>query len=322
LAGKDLRRLHAPAGHTSDSAKVGIVRRIAVAALDSGAGTVLVARDTGRIGERAVAGVAAAELVDGPCTGSALDTRRAAAGFADLDCDVLVVLGGDGTCRDVAIGWAGAPMIAVSTGTNNVFPAMLDATSAGAAAGVIASGAVCAAATGRQAKLLHVTVSGDDPADSEVALVDVALIESADTGARAVLRAGSIRVVVAAIASPASTGLSSIAGRLRPLHRHEPGAVGVRLGGGGRRLRVPIVPGTFDDVGVDGVEYVAEGGAVQLDGPGMLAFDGERERLLREGARATVTVRRDGPLVIDVPDTLVRAAHQRLFEHPEANDGH
>jgi hypothetical protein len=323
-AGKDVRRLHAPAGHTSDSAKVGIVRRIALAALDSGAVTVLVARDTGRIGERAVAGVTAADLIDGAGTASALDTRRAAARFAELECDVLVVLGGDGTCRDAAIGWPDAPMIAVSTGTNNVFPTMIDATSAGAAAGVIASGAVRASTTGRQAKLLHVNVSGADPAGSDVALVDVALIEAADTGARAVLRAGSIRAVVAAIASPASTGLSSIAGRLRPLGRHEPGAVEVRLGGGDRSLRAPIVPGTSHDVSVAGVEYVADGGVVHLDGPGVLAFDGERERLLRDGARATVTVRGDGPLVIDVPDTLVCAAHRRLFEHPrpEAPDGH
>jgi hypothetical protein len=139
-----------------------------------------------------------------------------------------------------------------------------------------------------------------------------------------VLRASSIRAVVAAIASPASTGLSSIAGRLRPLARHEPGAVEVRLGDGGCSLRAPIVPGTFDDVGVARVEHVADGGVVQLDGPGVLAFDGERERLLVDGTRATVTVRRDGPLVIDVLDTLACAAHQGLFEHPrpEAHDGH
>jgi hypothetical protein len=324
VAGKDVRRLHAPAGHTSDSAKVGIVRRIGVAALESGAEAVLIARDTGRIGERALAGIEAVELVEGPGTGSALDTRRAAARFAELACDVVVVLGGDGTCRDVAIGWPDAPMIAVSTGTNNVFPAMVDATSAGTAAGMVASGNVLASATGQRAKLLHVTVDGDDPGDSDLALVDVALIEAVDVGARAVLRASSILAVVAAIASPASTGLSSIAGRLQPLGRHEPGAVEVRLGGGSRSLRAPIVPGMFDDVSVASVEHVADGDAVQLDGPGVLAFDGERERLLVDGGRAMVTVHRDGPLVVDVADTLACAARRGLFEHPrpEAQDGH
>jgi hypothetical protein len=214
----------------------------------------------------------------------------------------------------------------VSTGTNNVFPTMVDATSAGAAAGVIASGAVPSAATGRRAKLLHVSVNDDDgsTATSDVALVDVALVEGADTGARAVLRAASIRAVVAAIASPASTGLSSIAGRLHPLSRHEPGAVAVRFGADGRPLRAPILPGTFDSLSIAGVEHVADGGSVHLEGPGVLAFDGERERVLGDGAIATVTVRHDGPLVIDISDTLVCAAHQRLFERPrpEAHDGH
>ena len=38
------------------------------------------------------------------------------------DAGAVVALGGDGTCRDVAIGWPDAPLIAISTGTNNVFP--------------------------------------------------------------------------------------------------------------------------------------------------------------------------------------------------------
>ena len=58
-----------------------------------------------------------------------------------------------------------------------------------------------------------------------------------------------------------------------------------------------------------------------LEGPGVLAFDGERERVLREGTIATVTVRRDGPAVIDVARTLTCAARHALFDAPEAHDG-
>ncbi len=153
-AGKDVRRLHAPVGHTPDTAKVGIVRRVASAALESGADRVVVARDTGRIGERAVGDLAGADVLDGPGTGSALDTRRAASQFAALGCSVVVALGGDGTCRDVALGWRQAPLIAVSTGTNNVFPVMIDATSAGTAAGLVASGAIALHAASRPSKVL------------------------------------------------------------------------------------------------------------------------------------------------------------------------
>ena len=51
---KDVRRLHAPVGHTPDSAKIGIVRRVAIGALDAGAEQVYAAADLGRIAERAI----------------------------------------------------------------------------------------------------------------------------------------------------------------------------------------------------------------------------------------------------------------------------
>lgn len=321
-AGKDVRRLHAPVGHTPDTAKIGIVRRVASAAIETGAERVVVARDTGRIGERAVAGLDDAQLLDGPGTGSALDTRRAAAQFADLGCSVVVALGGDGTCRDIAIGWREVPLIAVSTGTNNVFPAMIDATSAGTAAGLIASGAMSAVVAGRRTKVLDVTVTeADGSTSTDLALVDVALIDGQHTGSRAVVKAESIHAVVAAMAAPASTGLSSIAGRLHPLDRYEAGAVVVRLGSHGRRVRAPIMPGHFDTLTVTCVEHVGDGVPVQLDGPGVLAFDGERDRVLGRGATATVTARRDGPLLIEVSDMLVCAAQCGLFDAPEADDG-
>ena len=73
----------------------------------------------------------------------------------------VVVLGGDGTCRDVAIGWPDAPLIAISTGTNNVFPSTVDGTTAGVAAGLVATGAVPVDTVGRQAK--RVSLAIDDP---------------------------------------------------------------------------------------------------------------------------------------------------------------
>jgi hypothetical protein len=320
-AGKDVRRLHAATGHTPDTAKIGIVRRIAVAALEAGADRVYAAGDSGRLAERAIAGIEGAQLVTGPGTGSMLDTRRAAAQLVELGCMPLVVLGGDGTCRDVAIGAGDATLIAVSTGTNNVFPLFVDGTSAGAAAGLVASGQIDAGRAASRAKLLEVALS---TGERDVALVDVALIDAAATGARAVVRAGSVRAVVAAIATPSSTGLSSVAGRLRPLSRHDGGAVAVRLGGEHRLVRVPLVPGAIDTVAVESVELLAEGAPFELVGPGVLAYDGERDRVLPAGATATVTVWRSGPLVLDVDRVLHCAAAHRLFDLPlreEHSDG-
>jgi len=314
-AGKDVRRLHAPVGHTPDSAKVGIVRRIVIAALEAGASRVVLARDTGRIAERAANAIDDAWLLDGPATGSALDTRRGATQLAEMGCSPIVVLGGDGTCRDVAIGAPDAALVAISTGTNNVYPVFVDGTSAGTAAGLVACRAIPIEAVSRRSKRLVIEIAVPGRARvRDVALVDVALVDAGSTGARAVLHPDAVRIVVATIATPASTGLSSIAGRLHPLGRHEDGAVVVRLGGHTRCVRVPIVPGALDTVAVATVEVMHDGDSTTFDGAGVLAYDGERDRIVPPDATITVTVSRTGPFVIDVGRTLQCAARRHLFD--------
>ena len=64
----------------------------------------------------------------------------------------MLTLGGDGTNRAFALGWRDAPLLPISTGTNNVFPRFVEATVAGAAAGLVASGAVALRDVARQAK--------------------------------------------------------------------------------------------------------------------------------------------------------------------------
>ena len=320
-AGKDVRRLHAPVGQTSDAAKVGSVHRIAAGALDAGAERVAVLRDAGRIAERALARVAGGELIDGEGTGSALDTRRGATQLAAMGCVPIVVLGGDGTCRDVAIGAPQAVIIPISTGTNNVFPAFIDGSSAGTAAGLLARGALDPHAVGRRGQgVARRRPRGGRHDSHDIALVDLALIDGSGVGARAVVRASAVKLVVAAIASAMSTGLSAIAGRLHPIDRHVPGAVVVRTGPHGRTIGVPIVPGFDQDVAVQSVDVLPEGGCLRFAGPGVLAFDGERERVIRDGDVVTVTVRTDGPLVIDVARALQCAVRRRLFDVPTVFD--
>jgi hypothetical protein len=320
-AGKDVRRFHAPVGHTPDTAKIGIVRRVVIGALEAGAGRVFVARDVSRIAERAVQGIEGAELVDGPGTGSPLDTRRAATQFAALGCRPVVVLGGDGTCRDVVIGWPDVTLIPISTGTNNVFPRFIDGSSAGTAAGLVASGAVDVADVAGRSKRLVVDITAPDGTRAtDIALVDAAVIDDVGIGARAVVRPTSIRLVVAAIAEPASTGLSAVAGRTHPLARSDEGAVAVHLAqapaDAARQVHVPIVPGSFDVLGVDRIELLADGGSVSLVTGGVLAYDGERDRVLSRGSTVTITVDRLGPTIVDVEAVLRRAAQLQLFDVP------
>jgi hypothetical protein len=323
-AGKDIRRLTSAAGHTSDAAKVGILRRVAAGAIEQGAEHLLMSSDTHHLCERAVEGLGGSiEFVDSPLTGSRLDTVACAAAMWKRSADAVVVLGGDGTCRDVTAGWPEVPLIAISTGTNNVFPSPIDGTSAGVAAALVATGAVALADVGRPANRIEVAI--DDPTRPaivhDIALVEAALIDTTFVGARAVGDPASILWVVACIANPASTGLASIAGRVHPVDRHHAGGVLIRLGGGGRRVRVPLAPGTFATLAVESVQPLHIAEPVQLSGGGVLAFDGERTTPLPAGTTVTVSIGASGPRLIDVDRTLAVAARDHRFDLPSSTCG-
>ena len=314
-AGKDIRRLVAHASPTSDAAKMGVVRRAVMGAIDGGAGRILVAPDRHNLSTRAVEGLpsppsTSIEVLDEAAHGWSGDTIAMAARMHKEGAHVVLVLGGDGTHRDVAKGWLDAPLVAISTGTNNVFPRNVDATLAGLAAGLVASGAVPLGAVSHQAKVAHVTFQ--DGSNDDLALVDLALMDGRFTGSRAVWDPASLRALIACIAEPAVVGLSSIAGLLMPVDRRTPGGVHVSLGGP-MVVRAAIAPGMFADIAYSAVAPLPLGAPVKLRGPGVLSFDGERDRLLGDGESVSVRLRADGPHVIDVDATIARAAASGHF---------
>ena len=316
-AGKDIRRLTSASGQTSDAVKIGIMRRIAAGAVEMGADRVLLSSDTHHLSERAVEGLDGTfEFVESPLTGSHLDTVAAARSMWKEQVGAVVVLGGDGTCRDAATGWPDIPMIAISTGTNNVFPSTVDGTTAGVAAALVAGGAVALDDVGRQAKRVALRI--DDPDRDvivhECALVEAALVDTAFVGARAVNDPSTIRWVVACIANPGSTGLASIAGRVHPVDRHEPSGVLITLGTGGRRVRVPLAPGTFATLEVASVDPLEPSMPIELPGGGVLAYDGERTTPVSADSAITVSIELSGPRLIDVEQALAIAARDRRFD--------
>ncbi|MDP9463586.1 MAG: NAD(+)/NADH kinase, partial [Actinomycetota bacterium] len=175
-AGKDIRRLHAAVGHTPDTVKAGIVRRVAIAAAECGASRIVLGDDANGLAARAVDGLdlpISVELLDEEPTGSRLDTVHAAARMWKEQCGAVVVLGGDGTCRDAAIGWPDVPLVAISTGTNNVFPTAIDGSSAGAAAAFVAGGLVAISDIARRAKRISVNIDDRRAGNRD----DMALVE-------------------------------------------------------------------------------------------------------------------------------------------------
>ncbi|MGE5596519.1 MAG: NAD(+)/NADH kinase [Hyphomicrobiales bacterium] len=307
-SGKDIRRLVAQASVFDNQEKRSIVRRAILGAAAAGASDFLFMPDPHRIVEDALDRLdadATFAAVDVPGTASAIDTTEAAAAMREAGAAVIITLGGDGTNRAVAKGWLDSPLIAISTGTNNVFPRMIEATVAGAAAGLVASGSVPLEAGSARAKRLRVAIEGEP---DDLALIDVALVDERFVAARAVWMPQTLRTLVLSRANPAAVGLSAIGGLLRPVSRSEPGGLVVQCGEGGRPLMAPLAPGYYDDVCVRSADRLEEGEPVVLEGPGIMALDGEREIVLRPGQRAEVTVLRDGPHVVDVERVLQLAA--------------
>jgi predicted polyphosphate/ATP-dependent NAD kinase len=306
-AGRDIRRLVGAASVMPHHEKAAIVRRVLrgleaagverVRYLPDGAGIVAAAAD--------VAGLRLnLESLPIRPQGFAGDSVEAARLLADGGAGAIVTLGGDGTNRAVATSCGRVPLVAISTGTNNVVPDMVEGTIAGLAAGLVASGAVPAEEVAPAAKWVEVSADGA----SDVALVDVAACRDAFRGAAAVWDPARVRAIVLSRAQPWAVGLSSIGGRLHPVAPDEPCGLYVELGeaaAGHRLVRAVLAPGLTADVAVRACRPLALGEEVVLPGGGIVALDGERELPCRGPVTARVTA--GGPRLVDVRRVLALA---------------
>ena len=255
------------------------------------------------------------ELVEMTVRHTARDTVDALSEMEDRGVSAVVVLGGDGTNRVVARHCgADLPLCTLSTGTNNAFPEMREATVAGLATGLVATGKIGEAALRRE-KILRVSVNGGSNRDC--ALVDVAMNSERFMGARALWRPRNISEVVVASARPDSVGLSSIAGLLDPTPRDAPHGLHIRLAPPEESetvLTVPLAPGLVVPVGVEEVNRVEPGETVGLTPRvGSIALDGEREIEVGPNDAVEVTLDPDGPLTIDVGAAMREAARHGLL---------
>jgi len=316
LSGRDVRRVAARADTSTPQSKRNQVARIAIGAVAAGAKRVLVLREPFRVSTSAIENLDLdAELValDVGARLDAGDTARAAEEMRKAGCAAIVVLGGDGTNRAVARIWPDAPLVPLSTGTNNVFPRLVEPTTAGAAAGLVASGAVTLDEVAVRAKCVRVEIDGESP---DFALVDAAFLVDDHVGNLMPFEPAKLRALVLARAEPTALGMSPIGGLLEPVGAGEDAGLSVTCAApsdSGRELLAPVSAGLYRPVRVKSHRRIALGEAVELRGPGVLAFDGDRERKLGPGQLARVTVKRDGPLVIDVERALRLAAQRGSF---------
>lgn len=305
-AGRDIRRLTAHASVVPNHEKAAIVRRVLHGVAAAGVDSVAYLADNAGIVAAAVDGATPPLRMDAlphRAHGLASDSTEAARLLATAGVGVIVTLGGDGTNRAVAAGCGDVPLVAISTGTNNVVPTMVDGTVAGLAAGLVAGGAVPAEQVAPRGKRVEVTVGET----ADFALIDAAACVDPFVGARAVWDPGRVRALVLTRAAPWSVGLSAIGGQLDAVGPDEPAALYVELGPG-HQVMATIAPGLVAMVAVAGWRRLELGEPVSLGaGARTVALDGERELIVRDG-QATAAVTRTGPRLVDIRATLRAAA--------------
>jgi predicted polyphosphate/ATP-dependent NAD kinase len=146
MSGRDIRRLVAHASVFPNIEKANMIERILAALGAVGIPDVLMSTDLGGISAAVLRGLTRRPrnapawpgvefLSDTKPTDSAEDSVNAARAMSAAGVSVVICLGGDGTARAVASGLGDTPMLALSTGTNNAFPVLREATVAGACGG-------------------------------------------------------------------------------------------------------------------------------------------------------------------------------------------
>lgn len=314
VSGKDIRRLVAHGSVFDNQEKVRIVRRMLLGLDQIGVGEVVYMPDYYAIVERARKGcqlTLETRPVSMTMQNSQDDSTRAAGRMADLGVTCLIVLGGDGTCRAVAKGTTRVPLLPVSTGTNNVFPWMVEASVAGLAAGLIATGQVPLTDGTFRCGRLEVVV---DDVVRDIALVDVAVYQDAFIASRAIWDLAPVSQIFLTRCRPDSIGLSAIGGQLRTILPDQGAGLHLVLGDGDRRVIAAIAPGLFQSVPVKRETVMAIGAAIPVaDVPCVLALDGEREVEVRRDDKVAIRLSAEGPRVVDVARTMATAQRQGRF---------
>lgn len=315
-SGKDIRRLVAHGSTFDNQEKVRVVRRLILGMSAVGVRRISYMPDYYGIVERALGGLdemnmkTSVERLSFSAHADHRDSTQAARLLVHHGAGCIVTLGGDGTNRVVAKGAANVPILPLSTGTNNVFPAMIEGTVAGLAAGLIAARKVTTSEGAYQSTCLEILV---DDVVADIALVDAVVCDDLFVGSRAVWEMTHVRQIFLNRAAPGSIGFSAIGGMLEEIAPQEPRGICLAVAADGQAVTAPVAPGLIETIRIRKIS-MALGEKIPISCTcGVIALDGEREVEIQEDRKVTVRVGKAGPVVVDVQKTMAVAREKGLF---------
>lgn len=280
-----------------------IVARLAIGADQAGVDEIYVVKDPFRISTTALEWLnlrAEVHVLEIKYRHDETDTVQAIEAMLQQGVAAVAALGGDGTHRVIARTAPDTTLIALSTGTNNVFPIQVEPTIAGLVVGFAAEGLIADDRLKPRCKVLHIDCS---TGSEDVALIDVVVLKDDFIGNLRPYDPEKIEQLVMTTALPDAIGMSPIGGLVSPVEKNDPYGLHVQAGHG-TALRAPIAPGYFREVNIRSATQIRYEQPIEVSGACILALDGDRMHRLNVGDRAVVRMRRDGPYMLDVPNIM------------------
>jgi len=316
-AGKDIRRLVSYATVVGNTKKIDIVKRVILALNSTGVDEIVTMPDPYQLVDRALDGIKRNELgcqvsiMDMTINSSAEDSITAARLMKEHGVDCIITVGGDGTNRVVARGCGSVPIVPISTGTNNVFPFMVEGTTAGLVAGIIARGIVDPAKFTATAKKLNI-IKNNRLID--LALIDVVVMDEIFIGSKAIWDLSRVKEVFTTQGHPSYIGMASIGGSLHPIGAEDDHGFYLRIGKGNTKVKAAIAPGIIREVEIEKFQVLNLNDKVKItDKSALLALDGEREVEIYPQDEVEIELCRDGPRVVKMKETLEEAVRKGFF---------
>ena len=322
MSGRDVRRLAARATNMTHEAKRDIVARIAAGADSIGVNEIYIVDEPFRIASMALDWMPLKAKVISlgiELRHDASDTERAVRAFVGEGVEVIVSLGGDGTNRIIARSAPQLELIPLSTGTNNVFPSMVEPTTAGVVAALAAMGRFSDDATRgirNRAKVLHTAFSDGI---NDIALIDAVQLRDDFVGNLLPYDEAKLKKILLTRALPDRVGMSPVGGLISVVEEKDDFGLLVEVSemeDSEIFIRVPLSPGFFKDVAISRSQRVDLGEKVTFEGEGILALDGDREHKLGNKRSVAATIRRDGPWVYDVGAAMRYAVAEGMMLRP------
>jgi len=319
-SGKDIRRLVSHATTIDNNEKINIVERIILGAQQCGVEMVYMMPDSYNMAYRVCDLLHSCgelkckvEVIDMFQFDDIEDTIKATEFMEKNELGCIVTLGGDGTNRGVAKAVKEVPLIAISTGTNNVYPVMIEGTIAGMAAAVVASG--------KFDQSLYVTKDKRIEIYKDDQLVDIALIDavvSKETfvGSKAIWDLESIEMIFVTKCHPASIGFSSVLGSKKIITDLDDYGACVHVNGIEKSCVIsPIAAGIVALIAIDEPVIIKLDSAYEYytHGRGTIALDGEREIEFAENQKFEFRISRNGPYHVNVKKALEVAQINGFF---------